>query len=193
MRFYQHLNVKLCVSKSPEVMCTCLPSLTFDPSSNNVEGIASSNLFLRCTSVRLLEHYYLLTLAHVDGAEGYCNLVFYLCVCVCVCKHNFWTTNNIATSIELPTDVKLYKDQNKRQAFPKTFGYKVMTIFTAHNCRFILSEDFIHVLSEDFCYQKSMWKHNSTSLKAIAVETLELLTVLQYQASSKLFAMVVAF
>ena len=97
------------------------------------------------------------------------------------------------TSIELPTDVKLYKDQNKRQAFPKTFGYKVMTIFTAHNCRFILSEDFIHVLSEDFCYQKSMWKHNSTCLKAIAVETLELLTVLQYQASSKLFAMVVAF
>ena len=38
----------------------------------------------------------LLTLARVGGAEGYCNLV-------------------------LPKDVKLYKDQNKRQAFSKTF------------------------------------------------------------------------
>ena len=29
----------------------------------------------------------------------------------------FWTTHNNGTSIELPTDLKLYKDQNKRQAF----------------------------------------------------------------------------
>ena len=35
-----------------------------------------------------------------------------------------WTHNSIGTLIELPTDLKLYKDQNKRQAF---LGYKVKT------------------------------------------------------------------
>ena len=49
---------------------------------------------------------------------------------------NFWATSNIETSIKLPKDVKLYKDQNKRQAFLKPFCYKVMTIFTTHDCRF---------------------------------------------------------
>ena len=69
-------------------------------------------------------NYILLTLACLGGAEGHCNLMF----CVCVYE---WTTNNIGISIELPTDVKLYKVQNKR------FGCKVMTIFTTHDCRFI--------------------------------------------------------
>ena len=50
------------------------------------------------------------------------------CVCACVYEQ---TTNNIGTSIELPTEVKLYKDQNKR------LGCKVMTIFTTHDCHFI--------------------------------------------------------
>ena len=52
-------------------------------------------------------------------------------------EQNFWRTNNIGTSIELPKDVKLYKNQNKRQAFPETFWLESMTIFTAHDCRLI--------------------------------------------------------
>ena len=47
----------------------------------------------------------LLTLAHVGRVEGYPYEMF--CVCVCVYKQNFWTTNNIGTLIELPTDFKL--------------------------------------------------------------------------------------
>ena len=44
-------------------------------------------------------------------------------VYVCVFYQTVWTTNNTGISIELPTDLKLYKDQNKRQAFSKTFCY----------------------------------------------------------------------
>ena len=51
-------------------------------------------------------------LARVGGAEGYVFSV------------------RIGTLIELPTDVKLYKDQNKRQAFPKTFRLQ------SYDCRF---------------------------------------------------------
>ena len=60
-------------------------------------------------------HYSSLTFTHVGRVEGYCNLVF------CVCEQTFWTTYNIGTSVELPKDLKLHKDQNKRYAFSKTF------------------------------------------------------------------------
>ena len=49
----------------------------------------------------------LLTLAHVGRVEGYPYEVFCVCVCVCVYEQNFWTTDNIGTLIELPTDFKL--------------------------------------------------------------------------------------
>ena len=45
------------------------------------------------------------------------NLVFFLSVY----EQNFWRTNNIGISIEILKDTKLCKDQNKRQAFSKTF------------------------------------------------------------------------
>ena len=48
--------------------------------------------------------------------HSYCSLVFSVCV-LCVYEQNFWTTNNIGTLIELPKDMKLYKDQNKRCFF----------------------------------------------------------------------------
>ena len=51
--------------------------------------------------------------------------VIWCSVCLSVYEQNFWTTNNIGTSIEPPKYVKLYKDQNKRQAFSKLLGYKV--------------------------------------------------------------------
>ena len=54
----------------------------------------------------------------VGGPEGYCS------VCACMNKV-FWITNNIGTSIELPRDVKLYKDQNKRQTFSKTYDKSI--------------------------------------------------------------------
>ena len=59
-----------------------------------------------------------------------------VCVCVFLYEQKFWTTNNIGTSIERPTDVKLYKDQNKRQPFLKPLSYKVMTSFTTHDYSF---------------------------------------------------------
>ena len=57
-------------------------------------------------------------------------------LCVCVCYQNMWTTNNIGTSIELPTGLKLYKI--KGRLFLKPFSYKVITIFTTHNCHFTI-------------------------------------------------------
>ena len=41
--------------------------------------------------------------------------------CECVFYQHFWTSNNIGTLIDLPTDLEFYKDQNKRQSFSKTF------------------------------------------------------------------------
>ena len=69
----------------------------------------------------------------------------FLSVCDCVCSQTFWTTNNIGTSIELPTDLKLYKDQN-------TF----LTIA-------------VSPLSE---VSGSKSTHNSSCLQAIAIEAL---------------------
>ena len=43
--------------------------------------------------------------------------IIYLCVCV----------KNIVTLIELPAGFESYWNQNKRQAFSKPFGYKVIT------------------------------------------------------------------
>ena len=48
-------------------------------------------------------------------------IYIYMVFCLSVYEENFWRTNNIGTSIELPKDVKLYKDQNERQAFSKSF------------------------------------------------------------------------
>ena len=45
---------------------------------------------------------------------------------MCVFYQTFWTTNNIGIFIVLPTDLKLYKDQNKRQMFSNTFPQEPM-------------------------------------------------------------------
>ena len=55
----------------------------------------------------------LLTIACKGGPEDYCSQVF----CLSVYEQNFWATNNVGTLIMLPKDMKLYKDQNKTQAF----------------------------------------------------------------------------
>ena len=49
------------------------------------------------------------------GVEGYHNQVFCMSVCHIA---KFWTTE---TPINLPTGLKLQKDQTKLQAFPKHF------------------------------------------------------------------------
>ena len=77
-------------------------------------------------------------------------------------SQNIWTTNNIGTSIKLPTDVKLYKDQ---KLFLKPFGYKVMTIYNSQL-------PFHHFQKTSTCSSKmSTWKHNTSCLKAIGVES----------------------
>ena len=75
------------------------------------------------TAMTLIIHYtsYVhvsVILACIDEAKSYSNQVF----CLSVNKIS-GTTNNIGTSIEQPKDMKLYKDQTKRQAFSKTFRF----------------------------------------------------------------------
>ena len=71
----------------------------------------------------VLQAMLLLNLTHVGRAKGYHVIWFSVCMSVClsVFYQNVWAANNIKTLIELPKGVKLYKDQNKRQAFSKTF------------------------------------------------------------------------
>ena len=89
-----------------QVCCLCL-------CSQNVWTINKLALRLNETSVVIIKPHQCMR------SGGYCNQVFY--VCVCVFDKNFWTTNNIGTWIELPTDLKVFQDQNKRQPFLKTF------------------------------------------------------------------------
>ena len=84
-------------------------------------------------------------------------------MCLFVYEQTLLTTNTIGTSIELPKDVKLYKDQINDRTLLKPFGYKFITII--HHMIAISS------LSEDFWYQRSTWKHNLLCMKAIVVES----------------------
>ena len=58
-------------------------------------------------------------------------------MCFSVYEQNLLKTNTIGTLIELPKDVISYKDQINDRTLLKPFGYKVMTILTSHDCRFI--------------------------------------------------------
>ena len=104
----------------------------------------------------------LLTLAHIGRAEGYCNQVF--CVRVwCVFYQTFWTTTFV-TTLELWSSYQqtwnYTRIKIKDRVFLKPFGYKVMTVFTTHDCRFITFWRLLVVR-----------KQNSFCLKVIAVES----------------------
>ena len=103
----------------------------------------------------LLSPFVLLTLTCIGEVEGYCNLRCSVCLCM---NKGFGqlTTLGLQSSYQKTwsyTRIKI------RQGKP--FDYKVMTIFTTHNCHFIWR----------LLEQKSTWKHNLSFLKAITFES----------------------
>ena len=77
----------------------------------SIENYKCSLCEINCKTEVLYEQviHTCLTLSRVGRAEDYCNQS----ICLSVFYQNFWTSSNIEASIELPKDVKLYKDQNK--------------------------------------------------------------------------------
>ena len=105
-----------------------------------------------------------------SGAEGYCNQVF----CLYMKKMSGQiTTLGLRSSYQKTWNYTRIKI--KHMLIQKPFGYKVMTNFTTGWLPF---HDF---LKTSGIYQKSTWKHNSSCLKAIAVELqLEIKLVLNF-------------
>ena len=73
----------------------------------------------------------------------------------------FWTANNIETLIQPPKNYTWIKIKDR--FFVKNFSYEVVTIFTTHDYRFTTFRRRL--------VAKEQWKHNSSCLKTIKVES----------------------
>ena len=86
------------------------------------------------TYVCIYVYMYLLTLADVGG-EGFCNQVFCLYVCVTFIKIcGQLTILGLRSSYQQTWNYTRIKTKDRH--FLKPFSYKVMAIFTTHDCRF---------------------------------------------------------
>ena len=129
---------------------------------NNPLGHDCSWLIIDFT-VRLL---CLLSLACVGGAEGYCNHIF--CLFVSVSSTNISgqvTTFGLRSSYQQTWNYT--RIEIKDRLFLKPFGYKVMTIFTTHDCRFTSGSKRVHGNTTHLVWRLLVLKH---SLKSNTIE-----------------------